>query len=148
MPDTLHIAFVTPRWFPTSRRAGWPTSPPRCRRRWCGWATGDRVPAALRADLVPPGEFAGSVHVPVDEVHRSAGYYVTRRDDGVEVVFIEHPPFFDRPTPYGEANRDYPDNPLRLRSSAAPPWSTSAAGGCGPASSVPTTGRRACCPCT
>ena len=62
----------------------------------------------------PPGEFAGSVHVPVDAVHRSAGFYRLSVDEGVEVVFIEHPPFFDRPFPYGVGNHDYDDNRLRF----------------------------------
>jgi starch synthase len=63
----------------------------------------------------PPGEFAGSVHVPVDSVPRSAGFYRRQLEEGVEVVFIEHPPFFDRPHPYGPSNsEDYPDNHLRF----------------------------------
>ena len=58
----------------------------------------------------PPGEFAGSVHVPVDGVARSAGFYRRTTEAGVEVVFVEHPPFFDRPVIYG----DYEDNRLRF----------------------------------
>jgi starch synthase len=49
----------------------------------------------------PPGEFVGSVHVTVDAATRSAGFYRTGTDAGVEVVFVEHPPFYDRPKPYG-----------------------------------------------
>jgi len=62
----------------------------------------------------PAGEFAGSVHVPVDAVHRSAGFYRRVLPDGVEIVFVEHPPFFDRPFPYGMGNEDYGDNRLRF----------------------------------
>jgi starch synthase len=63
----------------------------------------------------PPGDFAGSVHVPVDSVHRSAGYYRRPLAEGLDVVFVEHPPFFgSRPNPYGEGNRDYDDNRLRF----------------------------------
>ncbi len=62
----------------------------------------------------PAGEFMGSVHVPVDNVHRSAGFYRTTNADGVEIVFIEHPSFFERGLPYGEAGADYPDNRLRF----------------------------------
>ena len=62
----------------------------------------------------PPGEFAGSVHVPVDASPRSAGYYRRTLEDGLDVVFIEHPPFFDRPQPYGHGNDDYGDNRLRF----------------------------------
>jgi starch synthase len=62
----------------------------------------------------PPGAFAGSVHVPVDAVSRSAGFYVAGAGEGVEVVFVEHPPFFDRPSPYDSASGAYPDNHLRF----------------------------------
>ena len=63
----------------------------------------------------PAGEFVGSVHVPVDAVHRSAGYF--RRagaEAGVEIIFVEHPPFFDRDDPYGDASGGYSDNRLRF----------------------------------
>jgi starch synthase len=49
----------------------------------------------------PPGEFVGSVHVPVDATARSVGFYRTRTDAGVEVVFVEYPAFYDRLAPYG-----------------------------------------------
>jgi starch synthase len=62
----------------------------------------------------PPGEFAGSVHVPVDATPRSAGFYRRRLEEGVDVVFIEHPPFFDRPSAYGAHGDDYADNRLRF----------------------------------
>jgi starch synthase len=62
----------------------------------------------------PPGAFAGSVHVPVDAVHRSAGFYRRQLWPNVEVVFVEHPPFFDRPHAYGVGNLDYEDNRLRF----------------------------------
>ena len=62
----------------------------------------------------PPGEFVGSVHVPVDNVNRSAGYYATWGAKGVRVLFVEHPAFFDRPHPYGVGNQDYADNHLRF----------------------------------
>jgi starch synthase len=63
----------------------------------------------------PPGEFAGSVHVPVDSVPRSAGFYRRTLEDRLEIVFIEHPPFYDRPNPYGPSgHEDYGDNHLRF----------------------------------
>jgi starch synthase len=34
--------------------------------------------------------------------------------DGVRMVFVDQPEFFDRPFLYGESNRDYADNPLRF----------------------------------
>jgi starch synthase len=63
----------------------------------------------------PAGEFAGSVHVPVDSIPRSAGFYRRLLEDRLEVVFIEHPPFYDRPNPYGPSgHEDYGDNHLRF----------------------------------
>jgi starch synthase len=62
----------------------------------------------------PPGEHVGFAHVPVDGEARRAGFFRRAHAPGVEVVFVEHPPFFDRPAPYGEDNRDYPDNALRF----------------------------------
>ena len=63
----------------------------------------------------PPGEFAGSVHVPVDDVHRSAGFYRQSLGRGVTVVFVEHPPFFDRPFLYGTPDGgEYGDSRLRF----------------------------------
>jgi starch synthase len=62
----------------------------------------------------PPGDLVGSVHVPVDRLPRSAGFYRRQGDPGVQVVFVEHPPFFDRPFPYGADGRDYPDNASRF----------------------------------
>jgi starch synthase len=62
----------------------------------------------------PPGQFLGSVHVPVDGLNRSAAYYKTSLGAGLSVVFVDHPPFFDRPFPYGVGNQDYADNHLRF----------------------------------
>jgi len=67
--------------------------------------------AAIR---FPPGAFAGSLHVPVDAINRSAGFYRTTNADGVEVVFVEYPEFFNRAYPYGDGNGDYGDNRLRF----------------------------------
>ena len=62
----------------------------------------------------PAGEFRGSVHVPVDNVNRSAGFYRRELAPGLDVVFIEYPPFYERPYPYGVGNDDYADNRLRF----------------------------------
>jgi starch synthase len=61
----------------------------------------------------PAGEFVGSVHVPVDHVNRSAGFYRKLTDDGVEVIFVEYPPFFERAQIYGEGGMEYADSRLR-----------------------------------
>ena len=141
----MHVAFVTSEMVPV--REDW-----RARRRLGGPAegpaearpSGHRGPAALPADRLPPGDFAVSVHVPVDAISRSAGFYRTLRDDGVEVVFVEHLPFFDRDALYGE----YTDNHLRFAFLARAASSISGAAPSGPTSSTPTTGRPASSPST
>jgi starch synthase len=111
----MHIAFVTPEVVPFMKTGGLGD-------------VGAALPKALgqlghRVTIFlprygpiafPPGSFAGSVHVPVDAVHRSAGFYRRELWPNVEIVFIEHPPFFDRPYPYGVGNRDYEDNRVRF----------------------------------
>ena len=62
----------------------------------------------------PPGRFIGSVHVPVDALHRSAGFYEQELAPGLRVIFVEHPPFFDRPGLYGDSNGDFGDNEFRF----------------------------------
>jgi starch synthase len=115
MPDSLQIAFVTSEMVPYAKTGGLADvsgALPKALGR-----LGHRVTVFLpRYGTIPfpPGDFAGSIHVPVDAVHRSAGFYVKRPVEGVDVVFIEHPPFFDRPQLYGFGNADYPDNRLRF----------------------------------
>jgi starch synthase len=109
--DTLHVAFVTSEMAPFVKTGGLAdisAALPKALVR-----LGHRVTVLMpryRSIPFPPGEFAGSVHVPVDGLPRSAGYYRTRTEAGVEVVFVEHPPFYDRPILYGE----YADNRLRF----------------------------------
>ena len=115
MADSLHIAFAAPEMVPYIKTGGLAdvcAALPKALGR-----LGHRVTVFVpRYGPIgfPPGELVGSVHVPVDAVPRSAGFYRREHAPGVEVVFVEHPPFFDRPTPYGENNRDYPDNGLRF----------------------------------
>ena len=133
-----------PRWCRTSRPAGWPTSRPRCRRRSAGSAT--RSPSSCRATgaiAFPPGEFAGSVHVPVDgdgaqrrllqDAHRGGRRRRLRR---VPAVL--------RPRPY-DATATTPTTGCASPSSRARRSSTSAAAASGRASSTRTTGSRASC---
>jgi starch synthase len=107
----LHVAFVTPEMAPYVKTGGLAdisSALPKALVK-----LGHRVTVFLpryASIRFPPGEFAGSVHVPVDSIHRSAGFYRTVTEAGVEVVFIEHPAFFDRPAIYG----DYEDNRLRF----------------------------------
>jgi starch synthase len=115
MPERLHVAFVTSEMAPFMKTGGLAdvsAALPKALGR-----LGHRVTVVLpRYGPIgfPAGEFRGSVHVPVDTVHRSAGFYRRALGEDVEVVFIEHPAFFDRPFPYGVGNDDYADNRLRF----------------------------------
>jgi starch synthase len=111
MADPLHVAFVTSEMVPYVKTGGLADisgALPKALGR-----LGHRVTVVLpryRAIPFPPGEFVGSVHVPVDSVTRSAGFYLTSPYEGVDVVFVEHPSFFDRQVVYG----DHDDNRLRF----------------------------------
>jgi starch synthase len=61
----------------------------------------------------PPGRFIGSVHVPVDRLQRSAGFYEKELAPNLRLIFVEHPPFFDRQGIYGDFNGDFGDNEFR-----------------------------------
>jgi starch synthase len=115
MPERLHIAFAASEMVPYVKTGGLADvagALPKALAR-LGHQVTVFVPRYAGIPF-PPGEFAGSVHVPVDAVARSAGFYVTSPHPGVSVVFVEHPPFYDRPTPYGRGNHDYEDNRLRF----------------------------------
>lgn len=58
-------------------------------------------------------ERRGAADIPLAGEPRRATFYTTRAGD-VEVVLVDHPPFYDRPFPYGVGSRDYPDNDLRF----------------------------------
>ena len=109
--DRLHVAFVTPEMVPYVKTGGLADVSAALPKALC--RLGHQVTVVLprfRGIAFPPGEFAGSVHVPVDGMARSAGFYRTRTAAGVDVVFIEYPPFYDRDLIYG----DYADNRLRF----------------------------------
>ena len=109
--ERLHVAFVTPEMGPYVKTGGLAdvsAALPKALVR-----LGHRVTLVLpryRGIAFPPGEFSGSVHVPVDGIARSAGFYCTRNAADVEVIFVEYPPFYDRDAIYG----DYGDNRLRF----------------------------------
>ncbi len=115
MADPLHIAYVTSEMAPFAKSGGLADvsgALPKALAR-----LGHRVTVFLpRYGSIgfPAGDFAGSVHVPTDDVNRSAGFYRRVLEPGLDVVFVEHPPFFDRPELYGDEAGDYPDNRLRF----------------------------------
>src|SRR5262249_45508191 len=109
MAEALHIAFVTSEMVPYLKTGGLAdisAALPKALAR-----LGHRVTVILpryASIPFPPGEFAGSVHVPVDSSARSAGFYRTAVGRRVGVVFVECPPFFERDEPHGH----YADNLL------------------------------------
>jgi starch synthase len=115
MPDTLQVALAAPEMVPYIKTGGLAdvcAALPKALGR-----LGHRVTVFVpRYGPIPfpAGELVGSVLVPLDGVPRTADYYRRTHAPGVEVVFVEYPPFFERPAPYGENNRDYPDNGLRF----------------------------------
>ena len=115
MPDSLHVASVTSEMVPFAKTGGLADVSGSLPKALAG--LGHRVTVFLPrygSIRFPPGEFAGSLHVPVDAAHRSAGYYVRDLSERVRVVFVEHPPFFDRSDLYGSGGSDYGDNRLRF----------------------------------
>lgn len=111
MSDTLHVAFVTPEMVPYVKTGGLAdisAALPKALVR-----LGHRVTVVLPRYYpiwFPPGEHVGSVDVPLDGVSRSAAFYRTRTEAGVDVVFVEYPEFYGRSVIYG----DYEDNRLRF----------------------------------
>jgi starch synthase len=111
----LHVAFAASELFPYVKTGGLADVSMSLPKALA--ALGHKVTVFVpryRSIAFPPGEFVGSVHVPVDGIARSAGYYAAWGAKGVRILFVEHPPFFDRPTPYGIGNEDYVDNHLRF----------------------------------
>ncbi len=106
----LHVAFVTPEMAPFVKTGGLADisgALPKALVR-----LGHRVTVLLpRYGSVPfpPGEYAGSAAVAVDGAGRQADFFRTRTEAGVEVVFVEHGPFF------GSRSRVYGEGDDRLR---------------------------------
>lgn len=115
MPERLHIAFATPEalpWVKTGGLGDVAAALPKALAR-----LGHEVTLLLpRYGSIagPLGERVGWARVSVDALPRRAVYFRASAGPGVQVVFVDHPPFFDRPFPYGVGNSDYPDNRLRF----------------------------------
>lgn len=104
MASSLHVAFVTPEMAPYVKSGGladYSAGLPKALVR-----LGHRVTVVLPRYAVvpfPPGEAAGSAEVRVDGEPRHAGFFRTRNHSGVEIVFVEYAPFYDRPAIYGDS---------------------------------------------
>jgi starch synthase len=100
--DPLHVAYVTPEMVPFVKTGGLAdvsAALPKALVR-----LGHRVTVVLpryASIPLPSGELVGAVPVPLGAETRRAGFHRSATDDGVEVVFVDHPPFFRRARPYG-----------------------------------------------
>jgi starch synthase len=111
---SLHVAYVTSEMAPYVKTGGLADVSAALPKALARLGHRVTVVAPLYRDVDRTGfELRGSVHVPMAGEPRSATFHATRAGD-VEVVFVEHAPFFDRPFPYGVASSDYPDNNLRF----------------------------------
>ena len=103
--EALHVAFVTPEMGPHAKSGGLADisgALPKALVR-----LGHQVTVILpRYGSISPaiGTPVGSVSVPLDGVARSAGFRGARTEAGVDVVFVDHPPLFDRERLYGEGD--------------------------------------------
>jgi starch synthase len=117
MTAPLHVAFVASEMTPFMKTGGLADVVGALPKALA--ALGHRVSVFLPrygAIGFPPGALIGGASVPLDGMPRSAGYFERVVADGVRVIFVEHAPFFDRPSasPYGDAHGDFADNRLRF----------------------------------
>ena len=147
----LSIAFVTSEMTPFMKTGGLAdvsAALPRALAR-LGHQVTVFLPRYARIPF-PPGRVRG-VGARARRLHLRAAPASTAAtlEEGLEVVFIEHPPFFERPNPYGpSATKTTATTTCASRSWPAPPSNTCAAAGSARTSSTVTTGRRASCPST
>ena len=111
---SLHVAYITSEMAPYVKTGGLADVSAALPKALTHLGHRVTVVLPLYRDVDRTGfELRGSVHVPMAGEPRSATFHATRAGD-VEVVFVEHDPFFDRPFPYGVASTDYPDNNIRF----------------------------------
>jgi len=72
------------------------------------------VPRYRQTKLENPVTVISSITVPFDDRYRFCSILDGGLHDGVQVYFVEYPPFFDRDGLYGTPIGDYPDNAERF----------------------------------
>jgi starch synthase len=72
------------------------------------------VPRYRQTRLDNPATIIPSITVPFDDRYRFCSVLDGGLRDGVQMYFVEYPPFFDRDGLYGTAIGDYPDNAERF----------------------------------
>jgi starch synthase len=102
MAARLHVAYVTPEMVPFVKTGGLADVSAALPKALV--KLGHRVTVILPryGSVAPvPGEPAGVAGIPLAGAVSRVGYHVAGTAEGVEVVFLDHPPSFDRPRPYG-----------------------------------------------
>jgi starch synthase len=111
---SLHVAYVTSEIAPYVKTGGLADVSSALPKALAHLGHRVTVVAPLHRGIDRTGfELRGSVDIPMAGEPRSAAFYATRAGD-VEVVFVDHAPFFDRPFPYGVGSSDYADNDVRF----------------------------------
>jgi len=72
------------------------------------------VPRYRQTKLENPKKIIPSITVPFDDRYRFCSVLDGGMRNGVQMYFVEYPPFFDREALYGTAIGDYPDNAERF----------------------------------
>ncbi len=72
------------------------------------------VPRYRQTKLENPVKVIPSITVPFDDRYRFCSVLDGGQRDGVQMYFVDYPPFFDRDGLYGTAIGDYPDNAERF----------------------------------
>src|SRR5688572_24078781 len=114
MEKPLHIAYVTSEMVPFAKTGGLADVSAALPKALAHLGHRVTVFVPLYRGIDTKGlELRGSLHTPLRGASLSATYYATRAGE-VEVVFVEHAPFFDREFLYGTGSTDYPDNAIRF----------------------------------
>jgi starch synthase len=71
------------------------------------------LPRYKETALTNPQEMVRSITIPFDDRFRFCSVVSGGTRAGVQIYFVEYPPYFDREGLYGTSNGDYPDNAER-----------------------------------
>jgi starch synthase len=115
MPESLRVAIVASEMAPFAKTGGLADvvgALPKALAR-LGHGSTVFLPRYARIES-PPGELAGTVHVPLGVGAPPATFFVRSESPGVRIVFVDQPGYFDRPKLYGNGNDDYVDNAERF----------------------------------
>ena len=72
------------------------------------------IPRYRQTKIADPKLLLRSITIPFDDQYRFCSVVDGGKHSGVQVYFIDYPPFFDRDALYGTPAGDYPDNAERF----------------------------------